>query len=140
MTDAASLSDASRILLAVNGGLMRGLKANDRMVEVGATFVREAATKAEYRLWSVDDDYPAMMRDADGSGNSIAVEIWSLHPITLLETYEGEPGGLMLGWVNLDDGTRVLGVLGEAAVVEGQREITRFGGWRSYTQAEGILG
>ncbi|NJN69928.1 MAG: glutamyl-tRNA amidotransferase, partial [Nitrospira sp.] len=34
--------------------------------------------------------------------------------------------------VRLEDGSFVLGVLGEPALVEGQREITAYGGWRSY--------
>jgi hypothetical protein len=29
-------------------------------------------------------------------------------------------------------------VLGEPALVEGQREITRYGGWRAYVAAEGV--
>jgi hypothetical protein len=34
--------------------------------------------------------------------------------------------------VRLEDGTVVLGVLGEPALVEKHREITAYGGWRSY--------
>jgi len=32
----------------------------------------------------------------------------------------------------------VLCVLSEPALLEGQREITRYGGWRAYIAAEGI--
>jgi allophanate hydrolase len=34
--------------------------------------------------------------------------------------------------VRLEDGSLVLGVLGEQALVEGHREITKYGGWRAY--------
>jgi hypothetical protein len=119
---------------------MRGLKASDRMVAAGAAYVREAATGPGYQLWSVGDDYPAMLRVTDGTGGSIAVEIWSVTPAGLLRVYRGEPPELSIGWIDLNDGTRVLGVLGEPAVVEGQREITKCGGWRAYTEAEGIAG
>ena len=34
--------------------------------------------------------------------------------------------------VMLEDGSEVLGVLGEPILVEGQREITQHGGWRAY--------
>jgi hypothetical protein len=34
--------------------------------------------------------------------------------------------------VTLDDGSEVLGVLGEPILCEGQKEITETGGWRAY--------
>jgi len=128
------------ILLAVNGGLMRGLGATERMAEAGATFIRESSTAPTYRMWSVDDRFPAMLRADAGSGSSIDVEVWSLTPAGLIRIYDGEPGGLLLGWIFLEDGTRVLGVLAEHAVIEGQREITGWGGWRPYIEAEGVAG
>jgi hypothetical protein len=39
--------------------------------------------------------------------------------------------------VTLTDGDEVLGVLGEPILCEGQREITRHGGWRAYRASEG---
>ena len=51
-----------KTLLAVNGTLMRGLALNPNLLKVGATFVREDATDACYRLWSIDDRHPAMLR------------------------------------------------------------------------------
>ena len=49
-----------------------------------------------------------------------------------------EPPGLTIGKVRLDDGSTVLGVLGEPALVKGQREITQYGGWRAYVEAEEV--
>jgi len=140
VAEATSPMGNSQVLLAVNGGLMRDLKANDRMVSIGATYVRDAITAPTYRLWSVNDSYPAMLRNDDGRGAPIALELWSVTPAALLEIFRGEPPELSLGWIALDDGDRVLGVLGEAAVVEKQREITRWGGWRSYTEEKGLPG
>lgn len=40
------------------------------------------------------------------------------------------------GRVLLSDGRTTLGVLGEAYLVEGQREISSFGGWRAYAASE----
>jgi hypothetical protein len=40
--------------------------------------------------------------------------------------------------VVLDDGSVILGVIGEPALVEGQREITEHGGWRAYAAAHGL--
>jgi carbamate kinase len=126
------------VLLAVNGTLMRGLKYNSHMVAAKATFVREAATEPTYRLWSVGDDHPAMIHVTDGTGRTIHVEVWAVPLEGLAGLLEDEPSGLAIGKVRLDDGDVVLGVLAENALVEGQREITEYGGWRAYVQAEGI--
>jgi gamma-glutamylcyclotransferase (GGCT)/AIG2-like uncharacterized protein YtfP len=126
------MSDPSRILLAVNGTLMRGLALNQNLVAVGATFVRETATAATYRLWSIADRHPAMIRVVHG-GAAIAVEIWSVQAEGLAAILANEPAGLCIGKVTLADGSEVLGVLGEPAICEGQRDITAMGGWRSYT-------
>ena len=49
-----------------------------------------------------------------------------------------EPLGLSIGKVNLEDGSTVLGVLGEPALVDEHREITSYGGWRAYIAGENM--
>ncbi|MBH0176736.1 MAG: glutamyl-tRNA amidotransferase [Nitrospira sp.] len=120
------------VLLAVNGTLMRGLKLNPNMVAAGATFVRETKTEAAYRLWTIHDEHPAMLRVTDGTGVTVTVEVWSVPPAGLTGILMNEPPGLCIGKVRLEDGSIVLGVLGEAALVEGHRDITQYGGWRAY--------
>lgn len=119
------------IKLAVNGTLMRGLELNRNMIDAGATFVREAASEPAYRLWSINDCHPAMIRVASG-GVSVAVEVWAVSPEGLAQILLHEPPGLCIGKVRLSDGEDVLGVLGEPLLCEGQREITQHGGWRAY--------
>lgn len=126
-------TDSSAVLLAVNGTLMRGLKLAPNMAAAGAIFVREASTEPVYRLWTINDEHPAMIRVTDGSGVSVAVEVWAVPAAGLAGILLAEPPGLSIGKVRLDDGSIVLGVIGEPALVEGQREITEFGGWRAYT-------
>jgi len=121
---------------AVNGTLMRGLELNPNLQKVGAVFVREATTAPIYRLWSIDDRHPAMLRVCEG-GHAIALEIWSISLAGIGEVLQAEPSGLCVGKVCLSDGQVVLGVLGEPFVCEGQREITAYGGWRNYIQAQG---
>ena len=122
---------ASTILLAVNGTLMRGLELNGNMLNAGARFVREARTSAQYRLYSIGDVHPAMLRVAAG-GAAIELELWEMPPPALAEILLSEPAGLSIGKVILADGTEVLGVLGEPWLCEGRPEITRHGGWRNY--------
>jgi glutamine phosphoribosylpyrophosphate amidotransferase len=120
------------VLLAVNGTLMRGLELNHNMVAAKATFVRETDTEPVYRLWTINDEHPAMLRVTDGTGAKVRVEVWSVPTAGLVGILLNEPPGLCIGKVRLDDGSIVLGVLGEPALIEGHREITAYGGWRSY--------
>jgi hypothetical protein len=120
--------------LAVNGTLMRGLELNDNLQQVGAVFVRETATAPIYRLWSISDRHPAMMRVSEG-GRSIDLEIWSVPLTGLAKILQQEPAGLCIGKIKLAADSEVLGVLGEPFLCEGQREITEFGGWRNYTKS-----
>ena len=131
-------SSYALVHLAVNGTLMRGLKLNPNMEAAGATFLREATTERAYRLWSIDDEHPAMVRVTDRSGVKVAVEVWSVPAQGLAGILLKEPPGLMIGKVRLDDGNTVLGVIGERALVESHREISQYGGWRSYIAAMGI--
>lgn len=119
------------ILLAVNGTLMRGLELNPNMLAVGAEFVREDATVPAYRLYSIGDRHPGMVRVATG-GVAVAVEVWAVPPSGLAAILLKEPPGLSIGKVSLQSGAEVLGVLAEPILCEGQREITEFGGWRAY--------
>jgi gamma-glutamylcyclotransferase (GGCT)/AIG2-like uncharacterized protein YtfP len=125
----------NEVLLAVNGTLMRGLELNGNLVSVGARFVREARTAPIYRLWSIDDVHPAMLRVTAGDGAAIAVEVWAVPPAGLADILMKEPSGLSIGKVRLVDGEETLGVLGEPALCEGMREITSYGGWREYVAA-----
>ena len=101
---------------------------------IGASFARETTTGPHYRLWSIGDRHPAMIRVADG-GAAIAVEVWEVPAAGLATILLGEPHGLCVGKVRLADGEETLGVLGEPVLCEGQREITEYGGWRPYVTA-----
>ncbi|MBP0020781.1 MAG: gamma-glutamylcyclotransferase [Cyanobacteria bacterium SBLK] len=121
--------------LAVNGTLMRGLELNQNLLAIDAKFVKEAKTEPTYRLWSIDDRYPAMQR-VNESGKSIDVEIWAVPLEGLAQILLQEPPGLCIGKVRLDTGKEVLGVVGETISCEGKQEITSYGGWRNYIQSK----
>ena len=124
-------NDNKTLKLAVNGTLMRGLALCPNLLNVGATFEREAQTEPAYRIWSIGDRYPAMIKVRDG-GTAIAVEVWNAPLAGLGIVLSQEPPGLAIGKVRLEDGEEVLGVIGESLTVEGQKEITQYGGWRAY--------
>jgi hypothetical protein len=116
---------------AVNGTLMRGLELNDNLLKVGAIFAREDLTAPIYRLWSIADRHPAMIRVSQ-NGRAIALEIWSITLAALGDILLSEPAGLCIGKIVLADGQEVLGVLGEPFLCEDQQEITSYGGWRAF--------
>jgi hypothetical protein len=122
------------IHLAVNGTLMRGLELNGNLLAAGAQFVREDGTEAAYRLFSIGDRHPGMIRVTAG-GVEVAVEIWGVPAAGLGAILLAEPAGLCIGKVRLRDGTVVLGVLAEEILCERQREISSFGGWRNYIES-----
>ena len=122
------------VKLAVNGTLMRGLPLEKNLLDAGAFFLREAATAPCYRLWSINDNNPAMLRvdPADPQAVSVAVEVWKVPAAGLASVLMKEPEGLSVGKVTLSDGEVVLGVIGEPELVRGQKEISSYGGWRGY--------
>jgi len=120
-----------KITFAVNGTLMHGFALNKNLLDLNADYVIETRTCSSYRMWSIQDEYPAMLRDKE-KGGKIEVELWKLSSDALVSILLKEPPGLSLGKVELEDGDLVLGVLGEPYVILGQKEITEFGGWRQY--------
>jgi gamma-glutamylcyclotransferase (GGCT)/AIG2-like uncharacterized protein YtfP len=128
---------SEKLNFAVNGTLMQGLELNRNLLAVGATFIREAKTEPTYRIWSIDDRYPAMLRVRQG-GAAIAVEVWKVPAEGLATILLQEPPGLCIGKVRLSDGEVVLGVLGEPICCENKHEITQWGGWRAYINAQKV--
>ena len=114
--------------LAVNGGLMRGMRAEYAMLEAGALFVREARSAPCYRLFNIDERHPAMLRVA-AQGACVMLEIWRLPPAGFVKILQREPQGLSVGHVQLDDGTWMLGVIGEPILCADKPDITEYGGW-----------
>ncbi len=124
-----------RIALAVVGAHLAGLPLNRQLVGLGATFVREAETTSDYRLYAlagVKPPKPGLLRVADGGGRAIKAEIWALDPAAFGAFVAGVPAPLSIGTIRLEDGSGVKGFLVEPEAVAGASDITSFGGWRAY--------
>ena len=121
---------SEKVLLAVNGTLMRDFKLHKNLKEVKATFVKESQTEKGYRLYSINDQYPAMIKDEDGE--SIAVEVYELTTDAMEKVLAKEPEGLSIEPIKLIDDQEVFGVVGSPEIIEGQKDITSFKGWRKY--------
>ncbi len=85
-------SHASRVLLAVNGTLMRGLDLNPTLLAVDGRWFATQRPSLAYRLWSMNDRYPAMVRVSSG-GAPVAVEVWSVPAGAVAFILENEPDG-----------------------------------------------
>jgi hypothetical protein len=130
------------VLLAVNGTLMRGLELEPNLVNLGATFVREDRTEPAYRIYSINDIHPAMVRVPPANatnGVSVAVEIWSVPADGVATLLEKEPPGLSIGKAKLQNGSIVLGVIAEPALVVGMKDISSYkGSFRDYIARTGM--
>lgn len=134
-------SAQENVLLAVNGTLMRGLELEPNLVNLGATFVREDRTEPAYRLYSINDIHPAMVRVPANAttGVSVAVEIWSIPADGVATLLGKEPPGLSIGKAKLQNGSIVLGVIAEPALVVGMKDISNYNGsFRDYIARTGM--
>ena len=95
----------------------------------------------EYRLYSINDTHPAMVRVPANTTNgvSVVVEIWCVPPDGLATLLEQEPPGSSIGKVRLMDNSTVPGVIAEPALLVGMKDISNFdGNWREYIAKTGL--
>lgn len=125
------MKQQNNLILAVNGTLMRGLELEGNLKAVGAVFLEESKTEKAYRLYSINDQYPAMIK-VDKGGKTVDVELYEISEEGLKEVLSREPPGLTIEEITLIDDRKVQGVIGLPDIIKGQKEITKYGGWRNY--------
>lgn len=116
--------------IVVNGNLMRGLDVDEIMADAGARFVCAVETSPQYRLYSLQDHFPGMVRVAEGV--RIECELWEVSKEGFCDVVSKEPKELCVGRVELKDGSQPLGVLVQPYALQYAKDITKFGGWRAY--------
>lgn len=117
-------------LVVFNGGLMRGQSAHWKLR--GATFLEAVRTAPVYRLYSIGDRHPAMLRVRAG-GVGVGAELYHVPDAVWPRISNIEPPGLYRGPVELDDGRTLEGMLGEVRYVhKNGRDISEYGSWASY--------
>jgi allophanate hydrolase len=133
----ASASDNVRV--AVVGAHLSGMPLNGQLTERTAKLVRATRTAEAYRLFALPGQSPpkpGLSRVAGGGGGSrIEVEVWEMPARHFGSFVAGIPAPLAIGTVELEDGERVKGFLCEDYATAGARDITHFGGWRSYMKS-----
>ncbi len=99
-----------------------------------AVFIGLARTAPVYRLFSIDDRYPAMvMANNYEDGFSLFGEIYDISSSLWPTIFENERRlGLYRGSIWLNDGTMMFGILSVRELCEGYPDISSFGGWKEY--------
>jgi allophanate hydrolase len=95
--------------------------------------VRACRTAADYRLFALPGgppERPGLVRG--DAGAAIEVEVWEIPMAAFGSFVGGIPAPLGIGSIELEDGSRVKGFLCEAHATKGARDITEFGGWRTF--------
>lgn len=132
-------AEADVLELAVCGAHMSGLPLNGQLTALGATFRRSMRTAERYRLHALAGGppfRPGLLRAENGA--RIELEVWAMPKSQVGSFLAAVPSPLSIGTVELEDGTRTLGFLVEAAGLDGAEDITHFGGWRGYLNHQDV--
>ncbi|MFI1724363.1 allophanate hydrolase [Streptomyces sp. NPDC020489] len=126
-----------RTRLAVVGAHLTGQPLNPQLLALGARLDRTTTTAPVYRLHALRTAPPKPGLEHVGAGGApIETEIWHLPAEGLGRLVASLPRPMTLGSVELADGTSVPGFLCEPSALVDAQDITSYGGWRSYVNAE----
>jgi allophanate hydrolase len=130
---------SGEIAIAVVGAHLSGMALNRELTALGGRLLESTATAPDYRLYALETvpPKPGMLRVAEGTGTSIALEVWSLSASAFGRFVAAIPPPLSVGTISLADGRGVKGFLVEPAAVAGARDISTFGGWRAFMAEAG---
>jgi allophanate hydrolase len=123
------------VLLAVVGAHLRGQPLNGQLTSRGGRFVKTARTAPGYKLYALPNTQPAkpgLVRAPGFAGPGIALEIWSLTDAAFGNFVEEVPAPMVIGSVELEDGSIVKSFLCEPYALEGAEDVTSHGGWLAF--------
>lgn len=128
------------VRVAVCGAHMEGLPLNWQLTSRGARLVKRLRSAALYRLYALPGGPPArpgMVRTSEELGHAIELEVWELPATAYGSFVAGIPSPLGIGTIKLEDGSAVQGFVCESMAIEHAKDITNFGGWRSFISHDG---
>jgi allophanate hydrolase len=115
---------------------LSGQPLNRQLTSRGASLQFTTRTTADYRLYALANTTPpkpGLVRSPGFDGPGIEVEVWRLTTTAFGEFTAEVPSPLAIGNLVLADGLNVKGFVCEPAALDfGARDITEFGGWRSF--------
>ncbi len=135
---AIALRSAPTLALAVVGAHLSGLPLHAQLVERGCRLLSQTKTAAHYRLHALPRTIPpkpGLVR-VNAGGHAIDVEVYEM-PLTEVGSFlAGIVAPLGLGSIELADGSWVHGFVCEASGVAGAEDISHWGGWRAWLDAQ----
>lgn len=96
----------------------------------GARLLERARTAPAYRLYRVDDRWPALVRAADGV--AIDVELYECTEEHLARLAELEPPGWNRDTLLLEDGREVEAFIGDESLVARGVDVSEHGSWAAH--------
>ena len=132
----------SEMSLAVCGAHMSGLPLNIELTSRGARFLRATRTAPCYSLYALPGGPPArpgLFRCDDEQGTSIALEVWAIPKEAFGDFISRIPAPLVIGTVEIEDGSQVKGFLCEALGKRQAEDISGFGDWRQFLERDKIV-
>jgi allophanate hydrolase len=135
-----SSATLQQVPIAVCGAHMQGLPLNSQLHERGARLLQKTRTAPHYRLYALPGGpphRPGLIRVAS-QGAPIELEVWALPAAEVGSFIEAIPAPLGVGKVELADGTIVAGFICEGYAAAGAIDITDYGGWHGYLEAQPV--
>ena len=125
----------AHVTVAVVGAHLSGMPLNHQLTERGARLIGTARTAPHYRLFvlpGTTPPKPGLVQTSNGSGHAIELELWSM-PVEHYGSFvAGIPAPLGIGMIALEDGRVAQGFVCAGQMAAEARDISNFGGWRSY--------
>ena len=140
MPPSSQKNNAPMMKIAVCGAHMEGLALHWQLRERDAKLVQRTTSAPCYRFYHLPangriPDRPGMIRVSEG-GAAIEIEVWEIPQPTMGSFLEGIGAPLGLGKVELADGSKVCGFICEGIVAETATDITSYGSWRKWLDAQ----
>jgi allophanate hydrolase len=129
------------IAIAVVGAHLSGMPLNGELRALGARFLEQTTTAADYRLYALagtTPPKPGLLRVAAGRGSAIDVEIWAIPLDNFGRFVAAVPPPMSIGTLQIEGSRGIKGFLVEAEAVAGALDISRFRGWRAFMAAPGV--
>ncbi len=130
--ESLSLLPGGQVRVAVVGAHLSGLPLNHQLTERNARRVSTTQTAAQYRFYALPDGKRPGLIKVDRGGAAIECEVWEMPASQFGSFVAGIPAPLGIGKLELADGSVVNGFICEGIGVADARDITEFGGWRTW--------
>jgi allophanate hydrolase len=123
------------VLLAVVGAHLTGQPLNPQLTSRNARLIKSCKTAPIYKLYALPNTTPSkpgLVRVTDSTGAAIEVEVWELTHEAFGSFVAEVPPPMVIGTLQLEDGSSVKGFLCEPYALQAAQDISHLGGWRAF--------